>query len=339
MPGPGAIRSPLPVPTGLHRVGVVRAGVKKSKMKDGETVTFPSATEHFVVNADLSTSEQSAASFHKKYGEAPRELDIVLPAATPDEVLDSAWRLYGGSQLKRKCEGPGGQCSVRTDGGVWVDGLCQCDRDGLALDSKKRCSARWTLSFLLMDVTGLGVWQFGTGSPIAADNFVKVMNTLMLMQGTLLQQPCILRLVPRTVSPEGRPKTVYVGAIEAVDLTPRQAIEGMTAAALGANELGALPPSVLDEGPDPLLDARKEEEHDVDDVVTLLPVGDQIRALERGDRQRLYELAGITPGTSAADVEGLLWAKWGELELLDVTTLDVGFLYAELLRRAGDLDA
>jgi hypothetical protein len=333
--GPGAIRSPLPVPQGLHRVGVIRAGVKKSKMRDGELVTFPSATEHFVVNADLSTSQQSADSFHQKYGETPSELDIVLPAATPEEVLDSAWRLYGGSQLKRKCEGPGGQCSVRSDGGTWIDGPCACDREGIPVESKKHCQARWVLSFLLMDVTGLGVWQFGTGSPIAADNFTKVLNTLMMMQGTLLQQACILRLVPRTVNPEGRPKTVYVGAIEAVDITPRQAIEGATALAGGS--LGELPPPVLDEGPDPLLDARKEEEHDVVDVQLPLPsVADQIRALGRDDRANLYRLAGITPGTAAPDVEGLLWAKWGELELLDVEYLDVGFLYAELIGRAGD---
>lgn len=335
------IRAPLPEITRLHRVGVVRSGIRKTTMKDSGPVEYPSATEHFVVNT-LSTSQQSADSFHQRYGEEPKSLDIVLPGETVEDVLFTRWQMYGGSaaasQLNRKCEGPGGTSQVRA-GADWVEGPCQCQAEGLKPGDKKHCTQRWTLSFLLMDVSGLGVWQFGTNSVIAGRNFTAVLATLEGMVGTLLRAEMNLRLVPETVSPEGRPKTVYVGALEPQNLTPRQAI-ALKAELEAAPKLGELPAPIADD--DPMLDGGVVGAHDLEPIAPLrnvepLPsVKDQIRELATGDRAELYRLAGVERGWSSADVEAKLWATWGELELLDVEQLDVGYLYAELLAKRGD---
>lgn len=365
MPGPGTIRSPLPETNRLHRVGVIRAGVRKVTQKESGPVEYPSATDHFVVNADPSTSQQSADSFHEVFGTDPKQIPIVLVGDTPEDNLFSIWQLYGGSkaasQLNRKCQGPGGRSSVRSaDGTAWVDGPCQCQAEGLQPgDTKKKgakgdhCTPRWTLSFLLMDVTGLGVWQFGTNSPWSGENLASTLKTLHGMLGSLLQQECILRLVPRSASPEGRPKTIYIAELEPMGISPRQAME-MRQAAIEAPKLGSLPP-VIEDG-DPMLDgaagqydfvaqlgetppaltSAAVDAEPVPDVT--LSVGQQLRRLEEGDRKRLYEMVGIKRGMSPADVEGLLWAKWGELELMDVQAMDVGYLYAELLKAHGDTD-
>lgn len=330
MTGPAGIRSPLPEVTGLHRVGKLRAGIKKSSTKDGKTVSFPSAVDYFVVNADASTSEQAATSFHQRYGEEPRELDVVLPADRPDEVLQGAWRMYGtGGLLKRKCQGPGQNCTERVVGGEWVDGPCACDRDGFGLvDDKRRCAERWTLSVLLMDVTGLGVWHFDTGSPMAARDMTSMLNLIHGLRGTLLRAECKLRLVPRQVAPKGVAKTVYIAQLDSSGTTPAEAL---ALVAHTGESTPQLPPSSLDEAPDPLLDHEAALQvveapsspppppppprpappgtADPTDVV-VATVGVQLRNMDEAERLEIYRLAGIPRGSKTAEVRALICGAW-----------------------------
>lgn len=327
------IRIPFPTDGRLHRVGKIRAGIKKSSTKDGKTISFPSAVDYFVVNADASTSEQAARSFHERYGDEPRELDVVLPAERPEDVLQGAYRLYGtGGLLKRKCAGPGLQCEERV-GESKVFGPCACDRDGLALDDKRRCQARWTLSVMLMDVAGLGVWQFDTGSTMAGPEMARMLELIYDLRGSLLRAECKLRLVPRQVAPKGVAKTVYVAQLDSSGTTPGEAL------ALVARSEGStlqLPPSSLDEAPDPLLDheaALQVVEAPVPPPPPPPPprpappataepegvktVGVQLRDMNEGDRRGLYELAGIPRGSKTAEVRALICGAWDSAGLPD----------------------
>lgn len=325
------IRTPLPTSGRVHRVGKVRAGVKKQGSKNNKAFEYPSAVDYFVVNADAATSETSAQSFHDVYGPEPRELRITLPGELPEDVLETAWRLYGGgSVLKRKCQGPGGECKVRGPEGEWVYGPCKCTSEGRDPEDKSNhCQQRWTLSFLLMDVAGLGVWQFDTGSPMAGDSMASMLQLLHAFRGTLLRVECILRLVPVQVAPKGQAKTVYVGRLESRD-TPQAALD--TAA---GEPLGQLPPSTLDDGPDDLLDAPTAEEFDrfiepqlgaikadaaaiaADyDPVTPVPIGQQLKSMSVHDRADLYRLAGIPKGSKTDVVRPLLCAAWDTCGLL-----------------------
>lgn len=350
MPSPGDIRTPLPSEGRLHRVGKLRAGVKKTSTKSGALVEYPSAVDYFVVNADASTSEQSATSFHRIYGEEPRELDVVLPADTPDEVLQGAWRLYGtGGLLKRKCEGPGGACQERGADGEWIYGPCACDREHIPLDDKRRCQARWTLSVLLMNVAGLGVWQFDTGSEMAARDLAGMLNLIYGLRGTLLRAECKLRLVPRQVSPKGVAKTVYVAQLDASGVTPAEAL---ALAEGGASPLPQLPPPILDEAPDELLDHGRMETVAVPPPPPPPPtrpapptpaepgaraVALQLRDLPLEDREDLYRLAAISRGTKLPQVREALIRRWSELELMPFDyEPDVGYLLNELRIRESE---
>jgi hypothetical protein len=333
------IRTPLPTSGRVHRVGKVRAGVKKQGSKNNKAFEYPSAVDYFVVNADAATSETSAQSFHDVYGPEPRELRITLPGELPEDVLETAWRLYGGgSVLKRKCQGPGGECKVRGAEGEWVYGPCKCTSEGRDPEDKSNhCQQRWTLSFLLMDVAGLGVWQFDTGSPMAGDSMASMLQLLHAFRGTLLRVECILRLVPVQVAPKGQAKTVYIARLESRD-TPQAALD--TAA---GEPLGQLPPSTLDDGPDDLLDAVEIPQLVADavarvperetaptmggpapspetvlkyDPVTPLPVGAQLKLMSVHDRADLYRLAGIPKGSKTDVVRPLLCAAWDTCGLM-----------------------
>ncbi len=324
------IRTPLPTDGRVHRVGKVRAGVKKAGSKDGRAFEYPSAVDHFVVNADAATSQQSADSFHEVYGPTPRELRITLPGDAPEDVLDSAWRMYGtGGMLKRKCAGPGMECKERGPGGEWIFGPCACAREGVDVEDKTRhCQPRWTLNFLLMDVVGVGVWQFDTGSPMAGDGMASMLQLLYTLRGTLLRAECVLRLVPVQVAPKGQAKTVFIARLEAADVTPQQALD------LAAGDpIGQLPPSTLDDGPDELLDGAALDpgpppkspppvavplpEPDAQQVATVPNATTMLKGLSLANRADLYRLAGIQKGTRGEIVSGLLAASWGEMKLPD----------------------
>lgn len=356
MTSPAEIRSPFPSGGRVPRVGKLRAGRKKSGTKNGQLVEYPSATDYWVVNADASTSQASADSFHAIYGDEPRVLNVTLPGSTPEEVLSGAWRLYGtGGLLKRKCSGPGGDCQERDASGEWVTGPCACDRERIPLEAKTHCAERWTLNVLLMDVAGLGVWQFDTGSNMAARDMAGVLQLLHDLRGSLLRVECKLRLVPRQVSPKGVAKTVWIAQLDAA-VTPAEALALAGEAGTLAPQL---PPSTLDEAPDDLLD------HEVLQVIEAPPtpvpepappppppppnrpappatadqaraVALQLRDMTVEDRTELYELAGIPRGTKTPDVRALLCARWGELDLMDFGTgePDLGYLLGEMRAHA-----
>lgn len=349
MSSPSQIRSPLPVGGRVHRVGKLRAGVKKQGSRDGRAVEYPSAVDYFVVNADASTSVQSAESFHRVYGDEPRELRVVLPGETPEDVLQGAWRMYGtGGLLKRKCVGPGRNCVERTGNGEWVEGPCACAREGIPVTDKKRhCQARWTLSVLLMDVSGLGVWQFDTGSVMAAEGLASMLQLIHAWRGTLLRMECTLRLAPRQVAPEGRAKTVYIAVLDAADMTPAKMLASVED---GGMALGQLPPPVLDEMPDELLDPGYVDDDPAKEYVAVMgevlteqgrpyavlagitdafdateeiplggvempSVGEQLKAMSLHSRAEFYELAGIPKGSKASVVRDLILKVWEQLEL------------------------
>jgi hypothetical protein len=113
--------------------------VKKESTKNDKLVTYPSAVDYFVVNEDAATSRQAFESFHEVYGDEPRELRVTFPAPLVDDVLEGAWRSYGtGGKLKRRCEGPGGECMERGEDGEWMYGPCACAREGLDPKDKRK---------------------------------------------------------------------------------------------------------------------------------------------------------------------------------------------------------
>lgn len=226
------LRTELPAQDMLQRVGKIRLGeTVEGERQDGSTYERPEKRDYFVVKADESTSEESAAAFHAFYGDKPRSLNAMLPGDTVDAVLSGAWRLYGQNKLKRICnrhsdeDAPDhdAECDVRLDTGGWERRPCECLAKGL--NGKYACNLSFTFQLFLPDVAAIGVWQIDTTSQISVGNLVRFLNTLHVTRGSLLMAEFVLDLVERKVTPaelKGKTSTIYV-------LSPRDAV-----AALGA---------------------------------------------------------------------------------------------------------
>lgn len=245
--GPTRHRVALPADAMPPRIGKIRLGHSVEtgdRDRFGDPITRAIADDHFVVSADEAeiTSAETVAAFTAVYGPEPRQVRAMLLGATPEDNLEGAYRLYGKSKLKRRCDGE--TCSERTATGGWAEKPCVCDPE------KRSCTLTWTLHVLLPDVPGFGVWQVDTGSEISVRRMTGFLQTLHGIKGNLAGVEFDLCLVPVTVSPDGRTKTVYVLDPRAHDFSPRAALAAAGAARPGY-ELAA---PIADEKRDRLLD-------------------------------------------------------------------------------------
>lgn len=262
-------RVPLPQATTWPRVGKIRLGEQVPVMKDGkqrttrsgEAMFRASALDYFRVDPeDEVTAPESAASFLEVYGDRPTRLRCQLPGRTISDVWEGAYRLYGTRKLKRICDGQ--TCDVRTATGGWASEPCVCTARMLPKDSNDRCKLGWTLTVLLPEVRGIGVWQITTGSEISVD---RISGWLQLMEkvtgGDLAMIEFFLELVPVDVTPDGRTKTVYVLNAQAVGASPEQLTSGQAGRAVAALPSGIDLPST----PAPAVDSDDAVAGDVVD--------------------------------------------------------------------------
>lgn len=271
MTGPARLVVPLPDDARPPRIGKIRLGhgIATGRKTDwGADITRPVADDHFVVTADEAeiTLPETVAAFTAIYGPEPRQLRAMLIGDTPEANLEGAYRLYGSSKLKRRCNGQ--QMSERTQTGGWADKPCACAANG-TIGTAKGCKLTWTLHVLLPDVPGFGVWQIDTGSDISVRRMTGFLRTMHSLRGTLAGLEFDLRLAPVQVAPEGQSKTVYVLDPRALDFTPRAALT--SAAPTGRYEL---PAPIADDVRDDLLDAGEEFDASGDRVDTA-PTGAQ----------------------------------------------------------------
>lgn len=258
--GPPRLRVELPVSGTLPRVGKIRLGTTVPVMdKDtgevrktdwGADIVRPVKADHFVVYAEESgiTSQEAVDAFKAVYGDEPRELECWLPAPTPDDIMEGAWRQYGKSKLKIRCDGE--TCAKRRETGGWAEEPCQCQRLGLAEDDKRHCDLGYTIQLILPRVSGIGVWQLDTGSTISSRRMADWLTLMMnLTGGNLTRLAFRLRIVPIKVSPEGTATTVYVLDPMTMDTSPQQLISAGPA----QTQVAALPPPAADEEAEPTL--------------------------------------------------------------------------------------
>ena len=248
----------------LARLGKVRLGIK---VQSASGATYPRQVDYFVVNEDDATSAESAASFHDVYGAEPRELDIAFPTEDPEEWAGQWLRMYTQS-WGLACRGNGDVATAKIDPetGTWVNRdskdfvlreITGCGETCPNYQSKpQRCRPVMTLSFLLPDVRGLGVWQIDTSSfhsMRAVNSQVKLIKALV---GRIALVPLKLRIVPLKVQPPGqKPKTVHVLDLQApVTLAELQ----RSALSLPSPQV-VLPATADEEEPEDLVEEEAEE--------------------------------------------------------------------------------
>ncbi|WP_258111895.1 hypothetical protein [Alicyclobacillus sp. SP_1] len=220
-------------PKRLPRMGKIYLGLKQEH-QSGKS--YPVATDYFVVRADgVNTSEEAAKAFHEVYGETPKDITIAFPSDDPEVFMPQYLSAYRGAVGRSElwCKGDGERARRADDQGGYVD--VPCWYKDCPIFREKKCKPLTRLLFLLPDVPGIGIWEIDTTSYFGSQNLTACVQMVrQLTRGRIAMIPLKLRVVPQTVSPDGKAKTVYVLDLKLEDIKIRELIHRLPTLELDA---------------------------------------------------------------------------------------------------------
>lgn len=187
----------------LPRIGKIHLGVMNENAQGRE---FPRAVDYFVVEESDTTPAEAVAAFREVYGDEPRALKIEFPTDDEAVIFDVWLKAYSRKNLVY-CKGDEEWATRTQDDGSKIE--IPCTEDCQLLQSKK-CRRVGILRFLLPDVPGFGIWQLDTGSWNSFKGVLDGLDLLRLAFGRISGISLTLRLVPKVVEVDGKPKTVYI---------------------------------------------------------------------------------------------------------------------------------
>lgn len=215
----------------LPRLGIIRLGEKAVSQSGKE---YPRALDHFNL--------KDAPAVAKVYGDAPKELDVMLPVEDVGKFFDQALRSYGKSSglfcMSRDAQtatrvrlgvsdgkgklpagqafDPQGEAYLKSTGeDVDVGDMYEipCGFHDCPFYEKKHCKVTARLLILLPKVEGFGCWQVTTSSwhgMVAIQSYIAAIRGAV---GRVSMIPLKLRLNPQEVQAEGKKKTVYTMSV------------------------------------------------------------------------------------------------------------------------------
>ena len=199
----------------LPRLGKIRLGERRTSRGGKE---YPAALGHFKFDEE---SVQEYPAIVKLYGSEPTELDIVLPLDETEKVFPQAYKLYG-SGRGLKCKGDGERafqrvcskcnstdCDCEDPAFEFTETACPCK-----LKDTGHCRPMGSLMVMLPKVSLAGVWQIDTSSYHSIVDLNSGIDFVRALCGRVAMIPLKLRLVARTVHPEGQATTVHTLQLE-----------------------------------------------------------------------------------------------------------------------------
>ncbi len=169
-------------PLRLPRAGMVRLG-EKGVSKSGKE--YPRELDYF----NLVDAPQVA----KRYGEKPRELDIIFPANDAAATADICYMMYGATGWK--CRGDGRIAYNREH-----DEEIECAGEDCRMVTENKCKRQMRLTFVCYLVPGLCVYQLVTSSWRSIENTLAFLNLLEEQFGRIDMIPLKLYREPYTTS-------------------------------------------------------------------------------------------------------------------------------------------
>ena len=232
----------------IPRIGKIHLGVKQKSERSGNE--YPTAVDYFVVKPDESTSENAVEAFRSVYGDRPCEITVAFPSNNPEQFFPQFLSSYRrvGERYELYCKGDG-ETANRVDGqGGRIQ--VQCLYRDCPVFQEGKCKELGQLQFFLPDVPGIGVWQLDTSSWHTTINLNgSIQMVMVLTGGRIAMVPLKLRIVPKVVNPDGRPKTVYVLTLGIDDM---KLTDFMTRTPLLTATMPSVEPIPEDELPDDL---------------------------------------------------------------------------------------
>jgi len=178
----------------LPRLGIIRLGVKAKTTRGTE---YPKMVDYFVCPDEVK----------KIYGEKPRQLDIVLPLSSIDNVFPQFYKQYG-KTTGLKCKGDGETANRINQKGEFEE--IECLGQKCPNYIKGDCKEVATLNFLLPKVRLDGVYQLHTSSYHSIIKINSSLDYIQSMFGRISMIPLKLVVEPTESYPNRKmKKTVY----------------------------------------------------------------------------------------------------------------------------------
>ena len=236
----------------LPRIGKIRLGVKDKEKG------FPIKTDYFVFDP---TDKDVIEEFKKIYGDKPKALDILFATDEPESNFPQFMKRYTYGTLVCKGDGEIGQ-EKQFDKDKKQIGVKEVKCEGCAYAKAGKCKPLASLMFLLPRIPGIGVFQLDTTSR----NSIIGVNAGMKLVKTLYKRisgvPLRLLLSPKTVSPDGRAKVIYVISLSIEGTLEKAMKNGTYAPVLEAPKVAILPAPDEEEATDHFPEEEEGEEHD-----------------------------------------------------------------------------
>jgi hypothetical protein len=196
----------------LPRLGKIRLGIKKKTDAGKE---YPSEIDYFRIDPQTPNPEENQKlcdEFAKLYGEQPKQIKIMFPLPDPNIFFPQFYKRYANGVLRCKGDGELAGCLSKEFaegldivgdnelGGVNV--ICK-GRECPNYKSKK-CSEHASLSILLPDMPGAGVWEIPTGSYHSIVNVNSCIEYIRAVCGRVHMIPLMLERRSQDTLYEGK---------------------------------------------------------------------------------------------------------------------------------------
>lgn len=163
----------------LPRLGKIKLGLM---VHPAQGKPYPKSVDYFVCPPEV----------RKLYGNEPRDLPIMFPVDSPEQLFPQLLKMYRSAGLW--CAGDGSVARRWTERGELKELPCPCDY----LKSGE-CSPTATLNFLLPDVPGVGVWQLSTSNQRSIVSLNTALEQFSRLFGGLAGIPFTLKLEPEAL--------------------------------------------------------------------------------------------------------------------------------------------
>lgn len=236
-----------------------RGKIHLGHMKEGKRgVLYPSQLPYFFVRESETTSADSVAAFKSVYEDEPTQLRIRFPTHNPEDWAPQ-YLEYWTASYGKTCQGTGeaatGKIDPNTD--TWANAQSEsweyrpvspCG-EGCELFNSGRCKPVMRLSFILPDVSGIGIWQMDTSSTYSMRNINGMVNFVRAVAGgRIAMVPFLLLRQQVTVQPMGqKAKTVYIVSLQSDGLLTMGDMQALVEERGGA--AAALLPAPHEEAP------------------------------------------------------------------------------------------
>ncbi len=179
----------------LAEAGRIRTGKKGPKGEPQKLSTFR------LTSPDKNTLIQAAAKFggtvvtwndpaHQDQFELITKTNELPIWIVRDQAYTLWYEQWTGGGCKRRCDGT--TCTIPSDAdGSLLETQCQCDPDN------RECKIKLRVSFLLPDLSSLGVWRLDTGSIYAAMEMPGMLDILYAASMTNRYPEAVLALETR----------------------------------------------------------------------------------------------------------------------------------------------